>query len=224
MNIGIDELSMSFEEFKDRLAIRLLNPENTEILRKIPHRMVCDMVAICSLAVRADKAGKSFLTVTNWMCREWGVDEETLFNAATEAAAKNNPATLRHLMSVLNGMPGEEKLSEKGGEEELNQVFLATNTDGVLGAGVILYPGFLQMAAEKFGGGFYLLPSSIHEFLLLPDTGDVDVKGLAEIIKTINNDQVSLRDQLSDHPYRYDAETKTLSSEGTDRKTLYACA
>ena len=317
-----------FDEVADRLTVRLLNPEHTDILDQVPHREVCGIVEVCCLSVKADETGKSFMTVTNRMAEAWGISKDTLFHAAEEASARNNPATLRPLLSVLHSMTcggelagpeetfgfeetsgleetfGPEETSDlfnvteaseidlwkeddsmagdglwngrgTGSDEELlngrgsgareelwndedddsdddgdfdeddgsdddddfrddddswdaeelisspdsaeNQLYIATNSDSVLGAGVIMYPGFLKKAAKVLGGNFYLLPSSIHEFLFLPDTGDCDYESLNDMVKTINENEVTLREQLSDRVLYYDCRKEELREPGTYR-------
>ena len=279
-----------FDEVADRLTVRLLNPEHTDILDQVPHREVCGIVEVCCLSVKADETGKSFMTVTNRMAEAWGISKDTLFHAAEEASARNNPATLRPLLSVLHSMTcggelaGPEEtfgfeetsgLEETSGPEETpdlfnvteaseidlwkeddsmagdglwngrgtgsdeelwndedpwdaeelisspdsaeNQLYIATNSDSVLGAGVIMYPGFLKKAAKVLGGNFYLLPSSIHEFLFLPDTGDCDYESLNDMVKTINENEVTLREQLSDRVLYYDCRKEELREPGTYR-------
>ena len=279
-----------FNEVADRLTVRLLNPEHTDILDQVPHREICGIVEVCCLSVKADETGKSFMTVTNRMAEAWGISKDTLFHAAEEASARNNPATLRPLLSVLHSMTcggelaGPEEtfgfeetsgLEETSGPEETpdlfnvteaseidlwkeddsmagdglwngrgtgsdeelwndedpwdaeelisspdsaeNQLYIATNSDSVLGAGVIMYPGFLKKAAKVLGGNFYLLPSSIHEFLFLPDTGDCDYESLNDMVKTINENEVTLREQLSDRVLYYDCRKEELREPGTYR-------
>lgn len=57
-------------------------------------------------------------------------------------------------------------------------MFVATVPDKIHGAGVIAYPNFMEDAAEKMGGDFFVLPSSIHEVLLVKDNGQMTAKGL----------------------------------------------
>ena len=212
----------SFEEVEERLSVRFLNISPlAELLENVPHRKVCDMETVCCLAFE-DGENRSFLTVTKEMLKKWRVAEDELFRVAVANAAQSDPPTMRPLINVLCGFDADfDELEEEGKGE---QFYIASTPDGVLGAKVILYPGFLAKAAEKLGGSFYLIPSSIHEFLLLPDTGDVEAEALTEMIHSINETQVSPEERLSDHPYRYDKDMKTITSEGVEEKALFVCA
>ena len=83
-------------------------------------------------------------------------------------------------------------------------MLVATTEGAFMGASVIQYPGFMDMAAEKVGGDFFILPSSIHEVLLLPDDGRADHHELAAMVQAINAAEVAPADRLSDNVYHYD--------------------
>ena len=113
-----------------------------------------------------------------------------------------------------------ENLTEKADRESMEVVSMffdrkseclplhaATNTMRMNGAGVILYPGFLKKFAEKMGDDLYILPSSIHEVLLLPASYDVEVEFLKEMVSQINREEVLPEERLSDSVYFYDRKT-----------------
>ena len=68
----------------------------------------------------------------------------------------------------------------------------------------------LEEIGQKTGSDFFILPSSIHEVLLLPDTGREDSKGLKKVISEVNRTQVAPEEVLSDTLYRYDREEKRV--------------
>lgn len=89
-------------------------------------------------------------------------------------------------------------------------MLVATVEGAFMGASVIQYPGFMEQAAEKIGGDFFVLPSSIHEVLLIPDDGSADYHELAAMVQTINETQVAPAERLSDNVYHYDKEDKVF--------------
>ena len=58
------------------------------------------------------------------------------------------------------------------------------------------------------GGSFYLIPSSVHEFILIKDDGTPKAKDLNKMIKNVNETVLEPRDYLSDQCYHYDAKEK----------------
>ena len=79
----------------------------------------------------------------------------------------------------------------------------------VHGAGVLAYEDFMDKASERVGGqSFFILPSSIHELLIIPDNGNFDLKSLENMVKEVNATTVDPADQLTDNVYHYDARDK----------------
>lgn len=105
---------------------------------------------------------------------------------------------------------------EGAGAEDPGEVFckipmrVLTNSKRVHGAACILYPGVLDEVAQETGGSFFILPSSVHEVIILPDAGNGDGERLKEIIRMVNTTQVAPEEVLSDTLYRYDTAEKMV--------------
>ena len=87
-------------------------------------------------------------------------------------------------------------------------LLVATVPGAVNGAGVMGYPDFFQEAAEKIGGSFFVLPSSVHEILLLPDDGSMSARELSAMVSAVNSQEVMPEEQLGSEAYRYDAQAQ----------------
>ena len=82
------------------------------------------------------------------------------------------------------------------------QFYVLTNNSGCKGASAILYPGFLDEIRDQLGGDLYIIPSSIHECLILKqDVAEAD--DLKRCICEVNRDVLSPGDFLSDNLYEY---------------------
>lgn len=94
-----------------------------------------------------------------------------------------------------------------------SDMYVLTNTGRSNGAAVILYKNALAQAADRIGGSFYILPSSIHEVILLPSKEEdrFTVKDLEEMVREINLHDVAATEKLSDTIYYYDAESRSVS-------------
>ena len=84
-------------------------------------------------------------------------------------------------------------------------IYVATVPDKNSGAGVLAYQDFMEQAAEKLGGDFFVLPSSIHEILLIPDDGEQSINFLRDMVREVNATEVSPAEKLTDNVYHYDA-------------------
>lgn len=97
----------------------------------------------------------------------------------------------------------------------LKDIYILTNHEKLYGAGCMFYTGLLEQIAEEKRSGFYVLPSSIHEVLLIPDTApDVETAGkLRDMVREINRSEIIRpEDFLSDEVYYYDRNRRTLSA------------
>ena len=112
---------------------------------------------------------------------------------------------------VLAEMMGVEQAEMMGlypVRPEDEQIFVASVPDKVHGAGVLAYQDFMDQAAERAGGDFYILPSSIHEILIVPDNGKMGLSDLENMVKEVNATQVAPADKLTDNVYHYDSQAK----------------
>ena len=66
----------------------------------------------------------------------------------------------------------------------------------------------MEQASLKAGGDFFILPSSIHEILIVPDNGKMHVEDLQNMVKEVNMNEVDYIDQLTDSVYHYDHQAK----------------
>ena len=91
-------------------------------------------------------------------------------------------------------------------------VYILTNKSKCHGAVQMLNINLLKSVSELFGSDVILIPSSIHEILLLPVREETeDVKNLAEIVENVNNTQLEPEEILSYHVYRFDSKTENIS-------------
>ena len=90
-------------------------------------------------------------------------------------------------------------------------MYVLTNTQKLYGAGCMLYPGLLEAISEKLDADLYLLPSSIHEVILLPAESRICQKELAEMVDSINRTELAADEILSSSVYYYSRTQQALS-------------
>ena len=176
-NIG--EL-MDYEAMKPKLMMEIIPQKgNGDRLENIPHQKVEDMALIYRLDMGDSAGGKMTSVITNQQLNAFGITAEQLHQDALENAPITHPASLRSMQEVMAEMMGMEPEDVMSGEPTM---LVATVEGSFMGASVIQYPGFMEQAAEKIGGDFFVLPSSIHEVLLIPDDGRQDFHELAAMV------------------------------------------
>lgn len=201
----------SYETVKDKLMVQLIGREgNEEMLQTIPHHSLEDMEIVYRLHFQNTAIGRTSALVTNALLEQYGITAEQLRRDAFVSAPAHDPAEFKTMAEVLNELMGTEVIPE--GELPL---YVASNQERLHGAGVITYPGFMEKAAERLGGDFYILPSSLHEVILVPDTFEISAEELQNMVQSINAEQVEPKDRLSDYVYHYDSKEKLF--ERTDK-------
>lgn len=185
------------------VCYRLINRDrNSELLKDTPHRDFLDLAIVYFLSVDVGTETHGSILVKDSMMRSWGMDEEELF----EIAKRNTPVLFHYesgrLSDVIKELSGDFTIGD--GRADLR---ILTNREKLNGASVILYDGVLEREAKEAGGDIYVIPSSVHEVLLVKKDEGMDVSDIAAMIKDINETMVSPEEVLSDSLYSYSSES-----------------
>jgi hypothetical protein len=97
-------------------------------------------------------------------------------------------------------------------------MYVLTTESGNLGASALFYPDVQEKAAELMGSGYYVLPSSVHECILVPDIAGHNEKDLCAMVKEANRTVVEPKDVLSDNVYHFDKDSRQLTKVAADRE------
>ena len=210
-DFDIDSL-MDYSQMKGKLAMEIVSAEaNKEMLENVPHKNMEDMAVVYRFVLNSEEQGRASVLVTNQMLDTMGITAEQLHQDAMEIAPQLNPAEIRGMSEVMVEMMGPEQAEMMGitpVAPEDEQLFVATVPDKTHGASVLAYQNFMDQAAERVGGDFYILPSSIHEILIVPDNGRMQLKELEAMVRDVNATQVAPCDKLTDNVYHYSAQEK----------------
>lgn len=197
-----------FARVRGRIVCKLINYEkNREMLRLIPHRRFLDLAVVYYYMLEDDTFGKADILVRNEHMEMWDSDLEELDDVAMSNTARLLPYECILISDMLRDSMGIE-LSE----EEVQQIpmYVLTNTAKSFGAVTIIYDSILAALAERLGGDYYILPSSVHECMLVPDTERIRPEELREMVCEINEEYVAEEEILGDSVYRYCRERQKL--------------
>ena len=202
-----------YDQMKEKLIMEVVSTEaNKEMLSNIPHKEMEDMSVVYRFDMGTNEDGRATILVTNQLLDSMGINAEQLHADAVENAPKIKPVEIKGMGEVLSEMMGmsPEDMAMMGMPTDPadEKIFVATVPDKVHGAGVLAYQDFMDQAAERVGGDFFILPSSIHEILIVPDTGEMGLKDLKNMVQEVNATQVAPEDKLTDSVYHYDAKNK----------------
>ena len=215
---------LDFENYRKTLFFRIVHfRANEELLKNVPHIPYLDLAITFHCVVSDESMEMQFFTVSNRMMEAWKLTVNELYEIALDNTQQLFPAcidTLEHIMerllwkeqpyqSIVQNADFESVLSNLPDHAE-PQMLVMTNQYGLNGAAVILYPKLLARVAEKLQSNLYLLPSSIHEFLVLPANGN-SYPELSKIVMDVNKHEVSKDEILSDHVYFYNWKEHALA-------------
>ena len=208
-----------YESVKDRIIYRLVSYErNRELLCQAPFVRVCDLAAVFCLAVKVEEAGWCSAVIGNEQVQEWGADVGELCGLAAENTPRLFPARIKSMREVMEGI-AREHLGEEYREEFMEELFsspvvsplyVISNETGNWGAAAVLYRGVLKGFSDQVERDLILLPSSVHEFLVIPWEAELDMNELRDMVIHVNWAEVPEEDVLSDQVYRYRRETDRI--------------
>lgn len=198
---------MNYEIMKEKLSVEVISAEvNEELLAKVPHDRIEDLAVVYRFIMESNEDGRASILVNNDLIERMGVTREQLRADALENSPEIRPAVIQGMNEVMKEMMGPEAYEMFGIPDDTEEMmFIATVPDKNSGAGVLAYQDFMDQAAEKIGGDFFILPSSIHEILLVPDDGQKGADELKAMVMDVNATQVSPEERLSDNVYHYDS-------------------
>lgn len=205
-----------YERVKPMLAIRLCDPErNQEYLKNKPFTTCGDLTVFFQIQVMGNSEEVGSVVVTDSMLETWEITKEQLCQDAIAAENVKNPVcfySMEDMMGELMFSVKPENLFEREEPVDVDFVpmYVLTNLSKLGGAAVIARDGVLDKIGDLVGKNFFVLPSSVHEVLIVPDNGKVLARELESMVKEVNETQVSLADFLSDKVQYYDRAAKTL--------------
>lgn len=188
-----------YEEVRHSVVMKLVNKEdNAVLLKEIPYIVYLDFAVVFYVLLSQKESESAMIMITNEHIQYWGVDKEELYEDALKNSPRLLPWTIRTMKQVIAEMLGTEP-----SEEEEDNMYILSNESKNLGASCILYPKVLEKVYEKLGENFYILPSSIHEVIVIPESKSPMRPQLDCMIQEVNETQVEEEEVLSSHAYYY---------------------
>lgn len=175
---------------ESRIVYRLISNDNFDFYKNMPMRSYMDMIIVYGYYISQN----AFTYITNDLMRIKGLTEQQLYRHAMENTQQIIPATLESMSSIIGEMTDIETQDEQS-------MYVLSNKDRYFGAAAVLYPNLLQRIKNQLGS-FYLLPSSVHEWIIIPASSKSSSE-LNQMINDVNREYVNSSNQLSNHCYLY---------------------
>lgn len=191
-----------FEQIKDKIIYRLINTEeNVKMLSEVPNLPMFDLSIVFYLQISISENENGSILIRNAHLKLWNCSISMLYQLARENTPGICKPVLCRLADFLNA-------NEMYMEEEC-PILILSNETGINGAAALLYPKMPEHIYEAVGGNYYLLPSSVHEFLIVPEEEEVVPARLTEIVKEVNRTEIAKEEFLSDEIYYFDGDIIT---------------
>ncbi len=222
-----ENFSYAYEDIKPFIIYRLVSYErNKKLLEKIPHMKYLDMVITYYCLVREDEEGIGTIRITNAHLQMWETSLQELHTLAVNNTKLIFPAIIKSMDEMLLPMLQEEYMEGKEdllsdkildgfllGDNKTNKykMYVLSNSKGINGATCLLYQDVLKEFSNEIQSDLFILPSSIHEVILVPFDGTIRMEALSELVKDVNHTQVARDEVLSDRVYFYLRKNNAIS-------------
>lgn len=187
-----------FENIRNRIAFKIINyNSNKKYLRDIPFKRFLDLAIVYYVVFDEFMGKKATVTINNSYIRKWGITDEEL-----EKQALNNTASiLRYSIKPLATLLREH--GETIPSDDDKQIYVLTNEANFNGAACILYKDLLKKVSSEIESDLYIIPSSVHEVLIIPKADNITSEELSRMVREVNETDLEREDILSDHVYEY---------------------
>ena len=175
-----------FNHVKEHIVYKLIRRDaNEELFKQIPYEPFLDLAVVYYIQIDNIRFGSAAIQIRNEHLRYWRVEKEEICRLAEKNTPRIYPVQIRQIVRFM---------------------YVATNEQCSLGAAVMRYPNFREKVRGMIRGDFYILPSSIHEVILVPESFGLEPERMQEMVKEINQTGVAPEEVLSDSVYYFDGE------------------
>lgn len=198
------EKAKDYAKAKNYIVPRIINSKwNKDLLKDRPYTKLCDLAVTYHIVMNQVAAGVATTPVTNNMIADWDVDTKTIHETSMQNMRNLFPTTFQSINYAMNNITRNEPENPNEGFETEDLMYVLSNTSHMNGASAILDEEIMHKIIDKLGKDFTIIPSSIHELIIVKSIPGANPSEIAEMINAVNNTSVEQDIRLSDHPYRY---------------------
>ena len=202
-----------FDTIKDKIVYKVVNyRSNEKLLEQVPHKRILDLAVVFYCLLDNEYGRSATALIYNNNLKNWNVTIVDVY----KAALKNTPDLLHSKISSMAALFEKCGVNVDGEEVDLkdyvpSDMYVLTNESKLNGAACILYENVLYDFAQKLGADLYILPSSVHEVILLPKLSMFEKDELVNMVKEVNTEGVAADEVLSDHVYEYNRTERLIT-------------
>ncbi len=199
------ECFLDYERATELLFIRV-SPEETnrELLKTLPNRVIHGLAMTCHLYFGTSDGSFRSSMVTEALREQFGVTGEQLLKDSLANSRKILPPVLKNLR--------EDPELKKIPVDREPALYMLTNRTGINGAAVLFYPGMMEEMAQQLEDSYFVLPSSIHEMMLIPEGEAPSTDKMEGLLWEANQKCVAPAEKLSDDVFHYDMKSRRFET------------
>lgn len=209
---------LNFEKIKNKIIYKLINAEkNSELLKDVPHIPYLDLAIVFEVLIseEMETGENATILIHHNHTKLWNTSLEEIYNIAM----KNTPNLLQYEVKNLKNLicdmlytgDSVDEINIQDNVDDIIPMYVLSNKNKIHGASAILYPNLLADFAKAVNNNLIIIPSSIHECILLPVNNTDEIEHIRMMIKEVNNTQLNAEELLSYNPYYFDKETGKLN-------------
>lgn len=214
---------LDYGQVRTQIFCKLIHYENNrKMLSDVPHKRFLDLAMVCYIHYMNDFMGEGSILVRTGQLDDWGIPEETLFTDARHNMENKMKPEILSMKEIILGMMAKQGGRDTREYREMEEAFrdpeyadfmyVLTHKNGYFGAVSMCDDRIMEKFSKDCHGSFYILPSSIHELILIPDRGIHQKDELKCMVEEVNAGCVMDEERLSDNVYYYDAKLKKVDS------------
>ena len=191
-----------FRKISHQIVYKLVNAKmNEKLLQEVPNLPILDFAIVFYWMLPSENDECGSVLIRNSHMDLWKLPVSVLYQCAKKNTPKLCPYIFRSLTDYMEEIMGEFVIE--------SPLYILSNEMGVNGASTLLYPGMPEIIRDKLQQNYYLLPSSIHEFLIVPENEFLNRENLRSMVKEVNETHIRREELLSDHIYYFDGDIVT---------------
>lgn len=211
-----------FSNIQSHIVFKLIHYQrNLALLEQIPYIPFLDLAIVFYCLIPIGSAGNATILIKNSHLKLWNIDKQKLYLLAKQNTPFLMEESCEPLSRLLSGfLPADHDgsidisgISKKEGSASPISMYVLTNQQRFLGAACLLYDELLFDLSKKLNSDFYIIPSSIHEVILIPASPDMVPEDFTKMICEVNDTQLEPEDILSDHVYYYSRKEKQITGD-----------
>lgn len=220
------ELFKNFQNISSHIVYKVINAKkNMRLLNDIPHVLNMDLALVFYCIIDSDYLGSATALIHNSHMDMWNVTTEDIVKVSYQNTPRILPAEIRNMNDIIREMfasdlqrqqiegkiPMDISVEDEADKilDTLNmankpvEMYVLTNSQKMYGAACIFYKNVLKDFAEKVKSDLYILPSSVHEVILVPIVDGLLKNELSLMVQDVNREEVTDSEVLSNHVYIY---------------------